>query len=104
MVKMDISWEQLAGFCRRWKIRRLALFGSVLRDDFGPESDLDVLVTFAPDAQWSLLDLVRMEGELSEVLQRPVDLLTERAVEQSPNWILRHEILSTAEVVYDSTG
>ena len=104
MVKMDISWEQLAGFCRRWKIRRLALFGSVLRDDFGPESDLDVLVTFAPDARWSLLDLVRMEGELSEVLQRPVDLLTERAVEQSPNWILRREILSTAEVVYDSTG
>jgi len=104
MVKMDISREQLAGFCRRWKIRSLALFGSVLRDDFGPESDLDVLVTFVHDARWSLLDLVRMERELSELLQRPVDLLTKRAVEQSANWILRHEILSTAEVVYDSTG
>jgi len=104
MVKMDIPREQLADFCRRWKIREMALFGSILRDDFGPESDLDILVTFMPDARWSLLDHVSMEQELTDLLQCKVDMLTKRAVEHSPNWILRHEILSTAQVVYDGTG
>ena len=98
--KIDISQEQMADFCRRWQISELALFGSVLRDDFGPESDLDVLVTFAPGAEWSLLDQVRMEQELAGLLGCKVDLLTKRAVERSSNWILRREILGTAEVVY----
>ena len=98
--KIDISQEQMADFCRRWQISELALFGSVLRDDFGPESDLDVLVTFAPGAEWGLLDQVRMEQELAGLLGCKVDLLTKRAVERSPNWILRREILGTAEVVY----
>ena len=98
--KIDISHEQIADFCRRWQISELALFGSVLRDDFGPESDLDILVTFAPGAKWSLLDHVRMEQELAGLLRCQVDVLTKRAVEQSPNWILRREILNTAEVIY----
>jgi len=98
--KIDISQEQMADFCRRWQISELALFGSVLRDDFGPESDLDVLVTFAPGAEWGLLDQVRMEQELAGLLGCKVDLLTKRAVERSSNWILRREILGTAEVVY----
>jgi predicted nucleotidyltransferase len=98
--RIDISQEKIADYCRRWHISELALFGSVLRDDFGPESDLDVLVAFAPGAEWGLLDHVRMEQELAGLLGCKVDLLTKRAVERSSNWILRREILGTAEVVY----
>jgi predicted nucleotidyltransferase len=97
---VKISQAQLAAFCRHWRIRELAFFGSVLRDDFGPASDLDVLVTFVPDADWGLLDHVRMEQELTELFGRPIDLLSKRAVEQSHNWVRRQEILNTAEVVY----
>ena len=97
---IDISQDQIAGFCQRWQISELALFGSVLRDDYGPGSDVDVLVTFVPGAKWSLLDHVRMEQELAGLLGCRVDLLTKRAVERSPNWMLRGEILSTAEVIY----
>lgn len=80
----------------------MALFGSVLGEKFRPESDIDILVSFAPDADWGLLDQLRMEQELSELLNRKVDLFTREAVEQSHNWIRRKEILSTAEVVYAS--
>jgi predicted nucleotidyltransferase len=92
----------VAGFCQRWSISELALFGSVLRDDFRPDSDLDILVTFAPDANWGLLDHIRMEQELAAILGRDVDLLTRRSVEQSHNWIRRRQILDAAEVVYES--
>lgn len=96
------SQAQITAFCRRWHIRELALFGSALREDFGPESDLDILVTFEPDVEWSLLDHVRMEQELEALLGRPIDLFSRQAVELSHNWILRREILDTAEVVYAS--
>jgi len=99
---LDLPEKQIAGFCRRWRISEFALFGSVLRDDFDPESDLDVLVTFAADADWSLLDHVRMEQELSTLLGRRVDLLSRQSVERSHNWIRRQEILDTARVVYAS--
>jgi uncharacterized protein len=92
--------EELAAFCRRWKVRELALFGSILRDDFGPDSDVDLLVSFDPAADWSLLDHVRMEKELEALLGREVDLVSRRAVEKSENWIRRKEILDTAETVY----
>ena len=91
---------EISEFCGRWHIAELALFGSVLRDDFGPESDLDVLVTFSPGADWGLLDHYQMEQELETLLGRDVDLLTRSAVEQSRNWLRRREILSTAQVVY----
>jgi len=99
---IDMPQKQIADFCRRWLISEFALFGSVLRDDFDPESDLDVLVTFTPGADWSLFDHLRMEQELAELLGRKIDLLSKRAVEQSHNLIRRHEILNTAEVVYVS--
>jgi predicted nucleotidyltransferase len=95
-----IPRETLAEFCRRWNIREVAYFGSVLREDFSPQSDVDVLVTFAPDADWGLFDHATMQRELSELLGRDVDLLTRRAVEHSDNWKRRQEILSTAKVVY----
>jgi predicted nucleotidyltransferase len=99
---LGVSRTQIADFCRRWGIKEFAVFGSVLRADFDPESDLDILVTFVPDADWSLLDHVQMEHELEALLGRPVDLLSRRSVERSHNWLRRQEILTTAEVVYEA--
>jgi hypothetical protein len=102
MNRVAIPWpsQEIADFCRRWRIIELALFGSVLRDDFQPDSDVDVLVAFAPGASWSLLDHVQMEQELSAILGRGVDLVSKRAVERSTNWIRRQAILGSAEVMY----
>ena len=79
---------------------RLALFGSVLRDDFRPDSDVDVLVRFAPEARHSLFDVARMQEELAELLHRQVDLVCRDDVERSRNNIRRQAILASAEVVY----
>lgn len=97
-----LSRDEIAQFCQRWKIRELALFGSVLRDDFGPNSDIDVLVTFAEDAEWGLFDHVQMEHELQALLRRNVDLISKRAVERSQNWLRRQEILNTTQVVFSA--
>jgi predicted nucleotidyltransferase len=99
-AKIAIDREQIAEFCRRWKIVEFSLFGSVLRDDFGPDSDVDVLVSFAPDTSWSLFDHVRMEDELAALVGRKVDLVSRRAIERSENWIRRKAILGGAEAVY----
>lgn len=95
-IAIDYDKEKLRDFCRRWKITAFWLFGSVVRDDFGPESDVDVMVRFADDASWSLLDEVHMEDELVEIFGRDVDLLTRRAVERSRNPIRRDSILTNA--------
>ena len=100
--KIPIPPRVLAEFCRRWKIRELALFGSVLRDDFRLDSDIDVLVTFTEDADWSLFDHVRIEQELKALFKREVDLVSRRAIERSPNWIRRKNILNTAQAIYVS--
>ncbi len=92
--------DEIAAFCRRWQVVELALFGSALRDDFGPDSDIDLLVSFDPDARPTLFDVVRMQEELSRVLGRKVDLVTRRAVETSRNYIRRRAILGSAQVVY----
>jgi predicted nucleotidyltransferase len=99
-AKIPIPREKIAEFCDRWKITELALFGSVLRDDFRPDSDVDVLVTFAPEAEWSLFDHVTMEEELSSILDRKVDLVSRRGIERSRNWIRRKAILEAAEPFY----
>ena len=90
----------LREFCRKWQIQELAVFGSILREDFGPDSDVDFLVTFAPAAPWSLFDHIQMEEELEGILGRPVDMVTRRALEASENYLRREEILSTARVVH----
>ena len=94
--RLTLDRERLAAFCRRWGVADLALFGSVLRDDFRPDSDVDVLVAFAPGARPGLFDLVEMEEELSALLGRRVDLVTRRAVEESDNRIRRRTILDSA--------
>ena len=91
---------EVADFCGRWRITELALFGSVLGADFRPESDVDVLVSFADEARWTLFDLVDMKEELSGILGRKVDLVSRRGIEASRNHIRRREILSSAEVVH----
>lgn len=99
-TKIEMPKEKIAEFCQKWKIVELSLFGSVLRDDFRPDSDVDVLVTFAPDAQYSLFDLVHVEEELREILGRNVDLVERKAVERSENYIRRKHILGSLEAIY----
>jgi predicted nucleotidyltransferase len=94
--RLTLDRERLVAFCQRWSVTELALFGSVLRDDFRPDSDVDVLVAFAPTARRGLFDLVEMEAELAGLFGRRVDLVTRRAVEESDNWIRRREILDSA--------
>lgn len=95
--KIRIERKVIADFCRRWKITEFALFGSVLREDFRPDSDLDVLVSFEPDARWSLSDLVEMGEQLTELFGRRVDLVEKEGLR---NPFRRQSILSTREVIY----
>ncbi len=99
-IKITLPEARIKEFCQKWGVREFAFFGSVLRDDFRPESDVDVLVDFAPDVHRTLFDLVSMTDELKEIFGRDVDLLTRRGVEQSRNYIRRKEILSTMEVLH----
>lgn len=90
----------LIDFCRRWKITELSLFGSALGQEFSEGSDVDLLVTFAEDASWSLLNHVAMQRELEAILGRAVDLVSRRAVQNSANHLRRREILEHARAIY----
>jgi len=96
-IRLPIPRKKISEFCRRWKVVEFSLFGSVLREDFRPGSDVDVLVTFAPDAPVSLFDLVQMQIELESLFGRPVDVVEKDALR---NPFRKREILSTAQVVY----
>lgn len=89
--------RQVDDFCRKWKVAELAAFGSVIRGDFRSDSDVDLLVTFAPDAEWSLYDWTDMIAELREIFGREVDLLSPQALR---NPFRRHEILKAREILY----
>jgi predicted nucleotidyltransferase len=102
ITKVDLDMSAIQQFCDRWQIIELSLFGSILRDDFRPDSDIDVLVCFAPDAPWTLIDLVNMEYELADITGRDIDLIEKRAIEKSPNPIRKAEVLNTAQVIYSS--
>jgi uncharacterized protein len=100
-MKLSLPQEKIAAFCRKWNVSEFALFGSVLREDFRPDSDVDVLVSFPSyDATPSLFDHVDMQDELVEIFGRPVDLLTRGGVEDGRNPIRKRAILNTARVVY----
>ena len=98
--RIDIPREEVAAFCRRWQINELSLFGSVLRDDFRPDSDVDVLVRFHPEARHTLFDMVSMQEEFTRILGRTVDMVERTAIEQSRNYIRRKAILQSAEVIH----
>lgn len=96
-LKLEVSEDATASFCQRWKITEFALFGSILRDDFRPDSDVDVLVSFAPDSKWSLWDIIAMKEELETLFGREVDLVQKDFLR---NPFRRYEILSTKQVIY----
>ena len=98
-LALSLPADAIQQICRRWKITELALFGSVLRPDFRRDSDVDMLVSFADGADWGLLAHLEMQQELATLLQRPVDLISKRALERSANWLRRDAILATAQVV-----
>ena len=95
-LRVDIPKDQIGSFCRRHRIRQLSIFGSVLRDSFGPDSDVDVLVEFEPDAEVGFIALGRMQRELADLLGRPVDLVPREGLKP----LIREAVLSSAEVVY----
>ena len=97
---LNLPRDRIATFCQIWKVSELSVFGSVLREDFRPDSDIDVLIAFLPDAGWSLLDHVQMQQELETILGREVDLVSRCGVERSHNPIRRQAILDSAEPVY----
>lgn len=96
-TKIRIPRKKIAEFCRRWKVTEFSLFGSILRDDFRSDSDVDVLVIFAPNAEINLFDLVQMKLDLEKLFRRPVDVIEKDALE---NPFRKREILRTAQVVY----
>ena len=99
-IAIEVPVDEIESFCKKWDIVEMCLFGSVLRDDFTPTSDVDVLVTFADGARHSLFDLVRMRVGLENILRRKVDLVSRRAVERSKNSMRREAILGSSRVVY----
>ena len=101
-VRIEVPSEPIARFCERWSITKLALFGSVLRGDFGPDSDVDVLAEFGKEARHTLFDMDRMEEELEDIFGRDVDLLDWRGLERSPHCLRWRAILQSAEVVHGS--
>ena len=96
----DLASLRFKNFCTRWQIVELSLFGSILRDDFNADSDIDILVEFSPTAPWDLLDLIAMQQALEKIFNRKVDLIEKCTIETSHNWIRRKEILNTAKVIY----
>jgi predicted nucleotidyltransferase len=102
MLSTQIEWpmDKIADFCRRWKIARLDVFGSVLRQDFRPDSDVDLVAGYVPDVHWSLLDRVHMKHELEDMLGRTVDLLNRRALEHDRQNGRAAAILAQAQLLY----
>jgi predicted nucleotidyltransferase len=95
--KFRLPRKKIAAFCKHWSITEFSVFGSVLREDFRPDSDIDVLVSIDPKAQIGLFEIAQMQIELENLFKRPVDLLEKEGLR---NPYRRHEILSTAEVIY----
>ncbi len=100
ICEIELPLEKIAEFCARWQITEFALFGSVLRDDFRPDSDIDVMVQFHPEAHPTLFDLTYMENELKILFQRDVDLVTRKGIATSRNYLQQKAILSSAQVIY----
>ena len=98
--RINITEEQIADFCQRNHIRKFAFYGSVLRDDFRPDSDIDVLVEFEPDQPIGLMEVVRMERLLSELMGRKIDLRTPKELSR----YFRDEVVAGAEVQYENCG
>ena len=99
-ARIGVPVNAIKAFCVRWRVGELALFGSVLRDDFGPDSDIDVLVRFRTERTPGLLGIAGIQRELADLLDRRVDLVHCSAIEESRNYIRRKAILESARVVH----
>ena len=97
---IDIPRDAIMSFCKRWQVAELSLFGSVLRDDFSADSDVDVMILFDPQARHTLLDMAQMGDELEQIFGREVDLIERTAVEKSRNYMRRAAILESVETIY----
>ncbi len=100
VLRIGTSMHSIETLCERWGASELAVFGSAVRDDFGRESDIDILVRFRSENTPGLFGIVRMEWELADILGRRVDLVHRTAVEMSRNYIRRKAILGSARVIY----
>ncbi|WP_017307143.1 nucleotidyltransferase family protein [Spirulina subsalsa] len=101
-LALPLPIDAIETFCQRWQIAQLSVFGSILRDDFNTDSDVDFLYVLKPNIQWRLVDLMGAEEELEKLLGRKVDLVNRSSVEQSHNWLRKQNILSSSQVIYDS--
>lgn len=99
-ARIGVSMSDIEAFCVRWQVGELALFGSVLRDDFGPDSDIDVLIRFKSERTPGLFGIAGMQQELADLFAHKVDLVSRAAIEESRNYIRRKAILESARVVY----
>lgn len=103
--RLNTTPEEIAIFCTKWHIAELALFGSVLRDDFRVAgenpSDIDWLYVFSQEANYSLFDLVNIREDLASLCQRRVDLVSKKAIQSSRNWLRRQEILDSRVIIYE---
>ena len=100
LQNIDLPMSKINVFCRKWQITEFALFGSVLRNDFNPESDIDILVSFAPNAKRGLTETMQMRDELEALFNRKVDLIVKAAINRSDNWLRRKNILESAQTIY----
>jgi uncharacterized protein len=101
--RLKVTQSQIIQFCQRWHITEFALFGSILRDDFQPDtSDVDVLVVFSSEARKGLSEWITMQDELTALFGHQVDLVNKAAIQENHNWIRRRNILETAQVIYGS--
>ena len=98
---INISVEEIKAFCLRWKVTEFALFGSVLRDDFHSNSDIDVMVQFDSEDHRTFVDLEDMQVELANIFDREVDVITREGIENSRNYLRRREILTSAQIIYE---
>jgi hypothetical protein len=98
--RISLDHDKIKVFCEKWKIIEFSLFGSVLTDEFRPDSDVDVMVEFAVDAKWGMWDLYDMEEDLKAIFGRNVDLMTRRSVVRSENYLVRKSILAGARTFY----
>lgn len=99
-VKIKVPKTKIAEFCKRWNVAEFAIFGSALSKDFRPDSDVDIMVSFAPNVSVSLFEMARMQDELQQIFGRDVDLVTRNGVENSRNYIRRKAILESAQVIH----
>ncbi|QQR80715.1 MAG: nucleotidyltransferase domain-containing protein [Deltaproteobacteria bacterium] len=102
MELLPATKEKIKFFCEKWKINEFAFFGSILTESYGPQSDIDILVSFHNEAHWSLFDFVRMKEELSKLMGRTVDLVSKRGLENSKNTFRKNSIFSHTELIHVS--